>query len=444
MQVVGASRRGVVVARRRRGDDVGVVGRDEPRAGRRGRRGPAGRRGRAAGRRGRRRAPRGRSRPRPAPAGARDPRSRARSRDPLGELGVAEHRVGGDDRGRVAEAREVEDRRRAAEQVAGAADGEVRHDGPAGSEGADQAGHAQADRVAGGGVQHAGHPRHDRGAVGRGGPARRVVAVEADLLDGPVPAHGRLGVRRSTRTCSGRTAATTGPVGRLGQHAPRRARRWRAVGARRREDDGAADEPGDLGSARGAVEVARGADLDEPAVAHHRDLVGQRERLVLVVGDEHRGGVGRLERPATARPVLARSEASSEENGSSSRTTAGCGASARASATRCCWPPESSCGWRSAEARAARRGRASRRRGAERRSRAGAGRRRCWRRRRGAGRARPPAGRSRPGGLRRHRAAVAGHDAVAEADGARRRASRKPATAAAASSCRSPTGRARR
>ncbi len=40
------------------------------------------------------------------------------------------------------------------------------------------------------------------------------------------------------------------------------------------------------------------------------------------------------------------------ENGSSSSSSSGRGASARASATRCCWPPESSCGyWRSAPAR---------------------------------------------------------------------------------------------
>ena len=43
----------------------------------------------------------------------------------------------------------------------------------------------------------------------------------------------------------------------------------------------------------------------------------------------------------TSARTLARRCASSEANGSSSRTTAGSMASARASATRCCWPPES-------------------------------------------------------------------------------------------------------
>ena len=36
-------------------------------------------------------------------------------------------------------------------------------------------------------------------------------------------------------------------------------------------------------------------DLGEGPPAHHRHLVGQRERLALVVGDEHRGGAGRTE-----------------------------------------------------------------------------------------------------------------------------------------------------
>ena len=51
---------------------------------------------------------------------------------------------------------------------------------------------------------------------------------------------------------------------------------------------------------------------------------------------------------ATARRVSSRRAASREENGSSSSTSDGSGARARASATRCCWPPESWCGERSA------------------------------------------------------------------------------------------------
>ena len=55
---------------------------------------------------------------------------------------------------------------------------------------------------------------------------------------------------------------------------------------------------------------------------HDRDLVGQGQRLVLVVGDQDRGRAGvRAGRATTARPVLSRRAASSEENGSSRSTT---------------------------------------------------------------------------------------------------------------------------
>ena len=44
---------------------------------------------------------------------------------------------------------------------------------------------------------------------------------------------------------------------------------------------------------------------------------------------------------ATSARTCTRSAASSAENGSSSNSTAGCGASERARAMRCCWPPDS-------------------------------------------------------------------------------------------------------
>ena len=47
---------------------------------------------------------------------------------------------------------------------------------------------------------------------------------------------------------------------------------------------------------------------------------------------------------ATSARVSARNDASSAENGSSSRISFGSGARVLASATRCCWPPDSSCG----------------------------------------------------------------------------------------------------
>ncbi len=54
----------------------------------------------------------------------------------------------------------------------------------------------------------------------------------------------------------------------------------------------------------------------------------------------------RLSRVRSSSRVRSRSAASRLESGSSSRSSGGSGASARASATRCCWPPESACTFR--------------------------------------------------------------------------------------------------
>jgi hypothetical protein len=51
------------------------------------------------------------------------------------------------------------------------------------------------------------------------------------------------------------------------------------------EDVAHAEEVGDRGAARSAVDLVGRADLDDAAVLHHRDAVGQRERLLLVVRD---------------------------------------------------------------------------------------------------------------------------------------------------------------
>ena len=61
------------------------------------------------------------------------------------------------------------------------------------------------------------------------------------------------------------------------------------------EDIGVADERADESRFRTVVNVVGSADLLDLSVMHNRDPVGQRERLLAVVGDEHGGGVGRLE-----------------------------------------------------------------------------------------------------------------------------------------------------
>ena len=77
------------------------------------------------------------------------------------------------------------------------------------------------------------------------------------------------------------------------------------------------------GSTRVVVEVLGRAALADDPVPDHRHLVGHRQRLVLVVGDEHGGDAAVAEDLRTSDRTEARREASSEENGSSSRTSDG-------------------------------------------------------------------------------------------------------------------------
>ena len=136
----------------------------------------------------------------------------------------------------------------------------------------------------------------------------------------------------------------------------------------------------------------------------------------------------------------ARSDASSEEKGSSSSSAGGRSASALASATRCCSPPESSCGRRRARGAmptiSSRRGTAS-----PRRSRREAGRSRRCPRRTGGGTARPPGARSRCRASPARRSWLRRRGAFPRARLCRVRPARSPRSRAAASSCRSPTGR---
>ena len=53
-----------------------------------------------------------------------------------------------------------------------------------------------------------------------------------------------------------------------------------------------ADEVGDEALGRTVVDVARRADLQDPAGRHHRDAVRHGQRLLLVVGDEDEGDAG--------------------------------------------------------------------------------------------------------------------------------------------------------
>ena len=100
---------------------------------------------------------------------------------------------------------------------------------------------------------------------------------------------------------------------------------------------------------RGARRATRGSvDLLDPAAVHHRDPVRHRQRLLLVVRDVDEGRPGldfwiRL----SSSCISLRSFRSSAPSGSSSSSAAGRLTSARASATRWRWPPESWPGRRS-------------------------------------------------------------------------------------------------
>jgi hypothetical protein len=85
----------------------------------------------------------------------------------------------------------------------------------------------------------------------------------------------------------------------------------------------------------------RSARLLDPRLVHHHDPVRHLEGFVLIVRHQHAGNVQFVVQPPQPAPQLLRTFASSAPNGSSSSSTLGSMASARASATRCRWPPES-------------------------------------------------------------------------------------------------------
>ena len=198
-------------------------------------------------------------------------------------------------------------------------------------------------------------PRRTRGAVrsvepGSCSPRQRaphqlVVAVELDVHNArPAPRH-----RRAMATASGRTSSSHGPSAqrRRRQISPsdRVGEPARHIGA---DQVGLTDESGDAGVGRGGVVTSNGVPrLAEPRPRSSRPP-GRRSRA-LPPGRASRRPRWCRSRSASARTsprTSARSWASRFENGSSSRSRSGAGARARARATRCCWPPESSCGMR--------------------------------------------------------------------------------------------------
>ena len=101
---------------------------------------------------------------------------------------------------------------------------------------------------------------------------------------------------RATAICSGRSDSAA--------RAPSRRRAIGALQPAERRDEpaavisrdktldhiGRADEAGDEAACRALVNLGRRADLLDLAGAHHGDAVGERQRLVLIVGDDDKTG----------------------------------------------------------------------------------------------------------------------------------------------------------
>ena len=100
--------------------------------------------------------------------------------------------------------------------------------------------------------------------------------------------------------------AITAGVGAQGDGRARQADQSQRGGGRRSADHrvehvGLAQETGQLRIGRGGIELVGRTVLHDPAAPQDGHLVGQRERLVLVVGDQHGGGPGLAEDVARPR-----------------------------------------------------------------------------------------------------------------------------------------------
>ena len=103
----------------------------------------------------------------------------------------------------------------------------------------------------------------------------------------PTPFDSPLSETTFATSCSGRSNNVPGPSSALHRHPSDG-----AVGDAGRDDarqrDAVAEELGCEAVVGLAVHLLRWADLGEAPFAHHRDLVGDRQRLFLVVGHQQR------------------------------------------------------------------------------------------------------------------------------------------------------------
>ena len=99
---------------------------------------------------------------------------------------------------------------------------------------------------------------------------------------------------------------------------------------------GGAEEAGDETVGRTIVQLDRRSDLLNACRVEHRDAIGDRVGLFLIVGDVDGGDAEPAAAAAAPSASRTRSLASRFDSGSSSSSTFGSITSVRASATRCC------------------------------------------------------------------------------------------------------------
>jgi hypothetical protein len=158
------------------------------------------------------------------------------------------------------------------------------------------------------------------------------------------------GATLRTTTSSGRMASVTGCPG-PGLRSSAQARSSvprRTVPASQHhggQEIGGADKVSDKRAGGLPVDLQRRADLLDHALVHHHNAVGHGQRFFLIVRHHDGGHAQALVQAPDFGAQVAAHRASSALSGSSSSGKPGDSARARASATRCCWPPDNWAGY---------------------------------------------------------------------------------------------------
>lgn len=137
-----------------------------------------------------------------------------------------------------------------------------------------------------------------------------------------------------------RAAITVGERKFAAQHAQLQLH-FAVVAQAARQEHALADEVRHEAADRPVIEVVCVVPLQQPATLHRADLVGDGEGFLLVVRDQNGRDAARLQNVAQlGRQARAQFDIQAREWLVEQQQGRGSGASARASATRCC-PPES-------------------------------------------------------------------------------------------------------